>query len=201
MTLDPQSSFPLPYYPPPIFSPSLSTSCTNKPWEIVNKMPQIGNIVSHLLPTGVCGGGWIFDLISEEEEAKGQSEFPKCQMLSKCCLMLVHTMPGAVFNSGSSCYTWGAFCRARGARTDHSQDQKNPLECTKNLPKSRDSYGFHWVNFNLFKTFLDTKAYFSLNEGNCFIVFMSFQATLHLCEWPLLLLQLWRRLSCFFKPL
>ena len=32
-----------------------------------------------------------FDPIPEKEEAKGQSEFPKCEMLSKCCLMLVHT--------------------------------------------------------------------------------------------------------------
>lgn len=55
-------------------------------------MPQIGSVVSILPPTGVCYGGevGISDPASEEEEAKGWCVFPKHQMLSKCCLVLVH---------------------------------------------------------------------------------------------------------------
>lgn len=127
-------------------------------------MPQIGDTLSHLLPTGVCRGG-IFDPLSEEEETKGQSEFPKCQMLSKHCLMFVQTMTAAVFGSGSSCYTWGGFCRAHSARLDHGQERKSRRVCTKSPPKSRESYGFQRVDFNLLKTSLDIKAHFSFNES------------------------------------
>lgn len=118
----------------------------------------------------VCVRAGIFDPISEKEEAEGQSEFPKCQMLSKCCLMLVHAMPAAVLSSGSHprfCCPCGVFRRAHSARLDHGQDQKSPLELTKNPPKSRDSDGFLWVDFNLFKTFLAIKACFPFNEYPC----------------------------------
>lgn len=169
MTLDPPSRFPFPYYPPPIFSP--------QPLHLLHKQAPRNRAKCHKLEMPspvccpqVCVKGGIFDPVSEKEEAEGQSEFPKCQMLSKCCLMLVHATPAAVLSSGSHprfCCPWGVSCRAHSARLDHGQDQKSPLERTKNPPKSRDSDGFHWVDLNLFKTFLAIKACFPFNEYPC----------------------------------
>lgn len=123
---------------------SLSTLCTHKLQEIESKMLHVGNIVSHLLSTGVAEE--IFDPISEEKKAKGQSEFPKHQMLWKCCLMLVHTMRGAIFSPVLCCYIWGTFWRL-----ECNKDWKSPPDSPKCSPKSRDSDRVNWVYFNLYK--------------------------------------------------
>lgn len=88
--------------------------------------------------------------------------------------------------------THGAPFASSSVKDRTAAKSRSPLNCSKNPRKSRDSYSFHWADFNLFKNSLNIKACFSLNNGKCLIIFMSNHDTLHICEWPLPLLQIWR---------
>lgn len=174
--------FPSLHYLPPIFSPQPSHHSHKQ--ALRNREQNATNWESCLPSVGHrCVLGKIFDPISEEEETKGQGEFPKHQMLSKRCLMLVHTCLEL-----SSALLFPVTTRhVLQAKTRRAQGI--PLKTFQRAEPPMASMGLIAV---FSKTLLDRKACFSTHDDKCLIIFVRTQATLPICEWPPNILQISR---------
>lgn len=154
MTLDLQIHFSL-YDFSPFFSP--------QPLHLLHKEAlRIATNWKYFVPSAAhqCVLGEISDLISVEEGAKGRSEFPKSQRLSKCCLNVSSHHAWSCLQSHCFCYTWWHFLQDLQGKTGLQPRPEEATECQEELSREQTLMASFGLILTFSKTLLDIKGMF-----------------------------------------